>query len=286
METVREFKPSPGRWLAAGGICACIFTLGQPIHGDLLPQTAQLILDRRFPQPAVSFLLIDARSGAVLADRWPDAAEPIPMGSLIKPFTAMAWAATGRPFPEIVCHGNRDACWLPHGHGRIALQTAITQSCNAYFLALGRDLSAEEANQTLAAYGLPPVNASDKAMALAGLSSSWRVTPQALAVAYLKLEGSAVRLRLYPLLRGMRQSAAVGTARAVSAALPSIPVLAKTGTAPCSHRPRATADGFTVIFFPAEEPRLFLLVREHGVTGAESAVVAGRILQALETGEK
>jgi cell division protein FtsI/penicillin-binding protein 2 len=168
----------------------------------------------------------------------------------------------------------------------MTLQAAITQSCNAYFLALGRDLTVGEANATLAAYDLPPVNAADKAMTLAGLSPSWQVTPRALAAAYLRLESDAVRNRFRPLLEGMRESAKVGTARAVSAALPATAVLAKTGTAPCRHTPRAMADGFTVIFFPAEDPRLFLLVREHGVTGAASAAVAGRMLRALEAGDQ
>jgi Penicillin binding protein transpeptidase domain len=273
------------RWLLRSTFLFLLVTANGK-GANILPQTAQAVLDRQFPEATLSFLILDARSGTVLAERWPDAAEPIPIGSLIKPFTAMAWAATNRPFPQVNCHGKQDACWLPRGHGRMTLQAAITQSCNAYFLALGRDLSMSEANATLAAYDLPPVNAADKAMALAGLSASWQVTPHALAAAYLKLEGNAARSRFRPLLEGMRESAASGTARAVSAALPATAVLAKTGTAPCRHAPRAMADGFTVIFFPAEDPRLFLLVREHGMTGAESAAVAGRMLRALEVGDK
>ncbi len=253
---------------------------------NIQPQTAQAVLDSKFPQLPLSFLLLDAHSGAVLAERWPDAATPVPIGSLIKPFTAMAWHATSRAFPVVDCHGKRDACWRPHGHGRMSLQTAITQSCNAYFVALGRDLTVSQANLVLSAYHLPPVNASDKAMALAGLSPSWQGTPHQIAAAYLELEANAVRDHFRPLLEGMRQSGETGTARAVSAVFPDTPVLAKTGTAPCRHTPRATADGFTVLFFPAEDPRLFLLVREHGVTGAESAAVAGQMLRALEVGDK
>jgi len=251
---------------------------------NIQPHTAQAVLDRRFPQPALSFLLLDSRSGKVLAERWPDAAKPVPIGSLIKPFTAMAWLATGRAFPVVECHGTRDRCWLPRGHGRMVLQAAITQSCNAYFVKLGRDLTLSEANKTLAGYHLPPVNAADKATALAGLSPSWLVTPYQIAAAYLNLESDAVRDHFLPLLEGMRQSTETGTARAISEMLP--PVLGKTGTAPCAHTPRAMADGYTVLFFPAEDPRLFLLVREHGVTGAVSAAVAGQMLRALEVGDK
>jgi hypothetical protein len=189
------------------------------------PRTDQAVLDRQFPQSTLSYLLLAVPSGAVLAQRWPDADQPIPIGSLIKPFTAMAWAETLRPFPELICHGTSDACWLPRGHGRMTLQTAITHSCNAYFLALGRDISASDANATLLSYGLPTVNAANKATALAGLSASWQVTPHTLAAAYLKLESDAARASFHPLLQGMRQSAAIGTARAIAQSLPTTPRL-------------------------------------------------------------
>lgn len=265
---------------------ACLALLSAGNAAQISSQTALAVFDRQFPQQTVSFLLLDAHSGTILAERWPDSATPVPVGSLIKPFTAMAWAATKRPFPTIKCHGTRDACWLPRGHGTMTLQSAITQSCNAYFLALGRGLSLQEANTTLSEYGLPSVDPTDKTMAMAGLSSSWRVTPEALATAYLKLERAAVRHKFQPLLEGMRESGAIGTARAASTALPGNAVLGKTGTATCSHTPRAMADGFTVLFFPAEDPRILLLVREHGVTGAESAAIAGQMVRSLEVGDR
>jgi cell division protein FtsI/penicillin-binding protein 2 len=248
-------------------------------------QAAQATLSSQFSQPSLSYLLVDVHSGSILAERWPHSDEPIAIGSLIKPVTAMAWLETNRPFPVITCHGTPDACWRPHGHGHITLQSAITESCNAYFLQLGRGLSISEANHTLGRYHLPPVSPADKAQALAGLAANWKTSPHALAYAYIALEREAVSRHFAPLLEGMRQSASVGTARAISTALSATPVLAKTGTARCSHSPAATADGFTAAFFPAEDPRLFLLVRVHGVTGADSAAIAGRMLRALEVGE-
>jgi hypothetical protein len=271
-------------WLVS---IAVIFIGSSTTFADDMPsQTAAAVLTQQFSSATLSYLLLDVPSGSILAERWPDAAQPFPIGSLIKPFTAIAWADTHRPFPEVVCRGTRDACWLPQGHGRMTVENAITQSCNAYFLALGRDISRTEANATLRSYELPPINSGDKAFVLAGLSANWKVTPRALAAAYLKLESDAARTRFDPLLEGMRRSASAGTARAIAVALPATPVLAKTGTAPCSHTPRATADGLTAVFFPAEQPRLFLLVRVHGVTGAVSAAIAGRMLRALEVGEK
>ena len=89
----------------------------------------------------------------------------------------------------------------------------------------------------------------------------------------------------------MLDSAARGTARAVDAALGpaalgSGAALAKTGTAACSHQPQGAADGFTLVLYPAAQPRLLLLVRVHGVTGAESANMAGAMLRSLGAGKQ
>jgi hypothetical protein len=72
----------------------------------------------------------------------------------------------------------------------------------------------------------------------------------------------------------------------VDAALGHDAALAKTGTAVCSHRPRGAADGFTVVLYPAAQPRLLLLVRVHGITGAQSAAVAGAMLRCLGGSEQ
>jgi len=259
------------------------------LHADeasLFGQTAQGILDRQLSAPLDSYLLLDAHSGRLLAEHWPDSSRPVPIGSLIKPFTASLYAQSHRQFPTIVCHGRRDACWLPRGHGRIALTRAIALSCNAYFLALSRALRVQDANQMLARYSLPPVTGEDKSLALAGLDDHWRVSPLTMAHAYLKLVHDSRRGPRADaderILRGMQESARIGTARAVNS---RYPVLAKTGTAECTHTPRASADGFTVVLFPADDPRLLLLVRRHGTTGAKTAELAGAMLQALESGK-
>jgi hypothetical protein len=255
-----------------GIICLCIVSLAQ---------TAQSVLDRRFAAESISYLLLDARSGHVLAERWPDDERPIPVGSLIKPFTAFAYAQSHRQFPVVDCHGRKDACWLARGHGRLSLTGAIAESCNAYFLALARAIPVGQANQMLAAYSLPPVDQQNESPALAGLDNDWRVTPPAFARAYLKLVRA---IRSGPpseeeIMRGMEESARTGTARAVRS---EYPVLAKTGTAACVHTPRGAADGFTVLLFPADDPRVLLLVRMHEATGAATAKVAGAMLEILE----
>lgn len=246
-------------------------------------QTAQATLDHEFPSDSISYLLLDAHSGHLLAGRWPNADQPIPVGSLIKPFTALAYARSHRQFPIVVCNGERDSCWLPRGHGRLTLTTAIAQSCNAYFLALARDVSVDDANAVFTRYDLPPINAANKSLALAGLSNTWRVAPLALARAYAAFARDS-RDRNPEIFSGMRESAQEGTARAINVAVSGRSALAKTGTARCTHTPRGAADGFTIILYPADDPRIALLTRVHGVTGATTAATAARMLRSLEVG--
>ena len=255
---------------------------GQP--PSLFAQTAQAALDHEFPSGSISYILLDARSSRVLAERWPHADQPIPVGSLIKPFTALAYARGHRQFPTVVCNGERDSCWLPRGHGRITLTTAIAQSCNAYFLTLARDVSVDDANAVLADYDLPPVDGANKSLALAGLSNNWQVAPLTLARAYAAFARDS-RDRDPQIWTGMRESAQLGTARAVNVALPTRSALAKTGTARCTHSPRGAADGFTIVLYPADDPRIVLLTRVHGVTGATTAATAAQMIRTLEFGQ-
>jgi hypothetical protein len=252
---------------------------------QLFSQSAKATLEHNFPSPDLSYLLLDA-SGNVLAERWP-APVLISPGSLVKPFLAIAYGEQhdGR-FPTVRCLGSRDRCWLPSGHGNLVLEEAITQSCNAYFLELAAGLDRQRAAETFARYGLagPPADAG--AESLAGLGSAWREPPLAWAKAYLQLLNEQQSPMQSRVVKGMLGSAECGTARAVDAALGRNEALAKTGTAVCSHTPRGDADGFTVVLYPAAQPRLLLLMRVHGVTGAASAKIAGAMLRSLGGGER
>ena len=105
---------------------------------SLSEQSAVLSLERAFPEPSVSYLLLDAVNRRLIGERWDHPQQPVPMGSLIKPFLALAYGETHDfRFPIVTCDGSH--CWLPQGHGRINVTTAIAQSCNAYFLALAPD---------------------------------------------------------------------------------------------------------------------------------------------------
>jgi hypothetical protein len=261
------------------------FATGAAAQSSSFSVAAQAKLDHDFPSSTLSFLLLDS-SGRVMAQRWPEGLDtPVPFGSLVKPFLAAAWAEQhAEGFPAVRCEGTKSHCWYPPGHGRLELRDAIAYSCNAYFLHLAENLDRKRAGRVFAHYGLEGPDEKAESESLAGLGDQWREAPLALLRAYLALIRERNENGPATIAQGMQASALYGTAKALDWILGASAVLAKTGTGPCTHHPRATADGFTVAIYPLAQPRLILLVREHGVTGAVSAVTAAAMLRSLESG--
>jgi len=251
-------------------------------HGSLFSQSAAKLLEKEFADPGVSFLLMDAPTGKLAAARWPEMQEPIPLGSLVKPFAAVAYTDThGLPYPVHVCHGEASGCWLPRGHGRIGITAAIGYSCNSYFRALTQDLRGEQVLPTARRFGIEAPSTTLSGPALLGIGNGWKISPVHIAGAYLELYRRRDQPGIAPLLEGMAQSARRGTGLRVGAALPHGAALVKTGTAPCTHTPRMPGDGFAVALLPADSPQIVLLVRVHGVPGSKAAATAGHMLQRI-----
>ncbi len=234
------------------------------------------VLDRDFPEAGLNYVLVDVRTREALNSRWPDLETPIPVGSLVKPFTALAY---GSAFPEVICNGSSSQCWRAHGHGRLRFTDALAQSCNAYFLNLARNVNVNALAVVAAKYGIPAPQ-SETAEARIGLGTGWTVAPLALARAYAELATRSAEPRVAEILAGLARSARSGTAKALGSQ-----VMAKTGTAPCVADRRDSGDGFAVVLEPADAPRVVLLVRVHGVPGAQAAKTAARILRVIQTGK-
>jgi hypothetical protein len=110
----------------------------------------------------------------------------------------------------------------------------------------------------------------------------WRESPESLVRAYAMLLGRRSQPAIRNIADGMAESARVGTAAGLALQGLHQGFLAKTGTAPCTHAEHAPGDGFVVVAWPADLPRYLLLVRQHGVPGAQAAALAGRMLRTLE----
>lgn len=249
----------------------------------LFAQSAAEALSREFSSRDVSFLLLDARTGRVIASRWDHPETPIPLGSLVKPFTALAYGELHEfKYPPHMCRGTATGCWRPGGHGATDLTSAIAYSCNSYFRMLTADLKAADVSPTAMRFGLESPDHDATGAALAGLGDRWRTSPLRMARAYLEL----VRRREQPgtreIVAGMAQSAQQGTGAEVDRSLPFPDALVKTGTAPCTHSPRAPGDGFVVALVPGDDPQILLMVRVHGTPGARAAKTAGQMLRRIQ----
>jgi cell division protein FtsI/penicillin-binding protein 2 len=229
--------------------------------------------------------LLDARSGEIVSAQWPDQNRAIPLGSLVKPFVALAYAAEHSQFPQHACHGTASRCWRPRGHGVLGLEEAVAHSCNAYFLALASAIRPAHMEHTARQFGLsaPSGAAPDT---LIGLDGGWQNRPLDLAQAYVKL--LAMRRDPVPqrILAGMTMAADVGTGTGLRVAEKPGRALIKTGTAKCTHRPKAPGDGFALAMWPAEAPRYVLLVRRHGEPGSHAAELAGKMIAVLQEGSR
>ncbi len=252
-------------------------------ESSLFAQSAAETLDRDFSSRDISFLLLDARTGRTLTSRWEQPDAPIPLGSLVKPFAALAYGEQHDfQYPAHICRGAGSGCWLPRGHGEVGLTSAIAYSCNSYFRMLTAKLAAADVEPIAERLGIEPPDHDASGAALAGIGNHWRISPLHLAGAYLEVIRQREQPGVREVLAGMAQSAQHGTGAEVDRALPFPDALVKTGTAPCTHSRRAPGDGFVVVLTPADQPQLLLLVRVHGVPGSQAAKTAGQMLRRIE----
>src|SRR5580700_11194768 len=199
-------SPSSGR---AGGRADDAANLLNP---SLFAQSASEALNRDFPHRDISFLLLDANTGRVLASRWDHPDSPIPMGSLVKPFAALAYGEQHDfQYPAHKCRGTATGCWLPRGHGEIGLTSAIAHSCNSYFRMLTANLTATDVAPIAEHFGIEAPDRDASGPALAGVGSRWQISPLRMAGAYLELTRRREQPGVREILAGMAQSAQRGT---------------------------------------------------------------------------
>ena len=253
------------------------------VSRSLFSQSAAEILQREYDPGTTSYLLLDANSGLLLASHWENYEKPIPPGSLVKPFTALAYAQTHDfRYPMYECKGKASGCWQDRSHGKLDISAAVSLSCNAYFRRVAERVTLEQLAPVAQEFGVELPDADSTSANLIGLGEQWRISPVHLARAYLELYRRKEQPGVAPLLEGMRQSALRGTGAAIGRQLKQATALVKTGTASCAHSPSAPADGFVLALVPAEQPQILLFIRIHGVAGAKAAETVGRMLRQME----
>jgi len=279
------------------GLVLCVVAACWP-QPALERESSARLLDHNFPDSAVEYILLDARTGDLLASRWDSPDQPVPLGSLVKPFTALAYGEEHNfQYPEVECHGKRDRCWYPRGHGQIGLVQAVAQSCNAYFLHLAADLSPSSVSAVLRRYSIYDVSEKVSLESMIGLGSAWKISPLRMLRAYAELSRRRDQAGVSEIVRGMQISEISGTGVGVGSALrkSSVGAMTKTGTAPCVHSrdgklepstPHGFAgDGYVIALYPAVDPQLALMVRLHSAPGSKSADIAGKMLRTVADGK-
>jgi cell division protein FtsI/penicillin-binding protein 2 len=237
---------------------ACVLFAGPLLAGSPA-------IDRAVPDPQVNYAIVDIRTRQVLAVRWSDIETPVPVGSLVKPFTALAYGTT---FPELKCNGRT-----------IKFAQALSESCNGYFLQLARSVRPEALDQVAARYSIP-LPANDTPETLIGLGTGWRIPPLVLLRAYAELSQRSGEPAVVAIVQGLSRGATMGTSKALGSG-----VLAKTGTAPCVLEQHHAGDGFSLVLDPADAPNVALLVRVHNVPGSVAAKTAAQILRIIRSGK-
>jgi hypothetical protein len=245
------------------------------LAGSAREESIKRVMERMLT--GLEFVLLQVGRRTVLAETWINARTAAPLGSLVKPFFALAYgSANAFRYPQFVCAPG--GCWLPSGHGKVTIQDAIAQSCNAYFerLASGTPIAAIE--RICTRYGLPaPYDVAPDS--LIGRQGRWTATPLSVARAYAELIARQSEPGVSNIIAGLRLCAQIGTAAAAG-----VRMAAKTGTAPCSHDVRAPGDGLLAASFPEQVPEFVLIARGHGIPGAEVARKCGPCLRAVTGG--
>lgn len=245
------------------------------------PREARALDEAGFDSSVVS-LLIAEREGIPQPVSFGDAEQPLPLGSLVKPFLALAYGeATGGRFPTVDCPGG-ERCWLPAGHGELGLEAALRESCNRYFDELAREVPRERLASVAARLGLPAPPPDAPPEVLWGLGDWWKIAPTAMLAAYRELARRRADPLVAGVLAGLAAAADRGTAAGVGKGVPA-QGFAKTGTAPCAHG-LGGGDGFAAVVYPADNPRYTMLLRIHGRTGRVAAEASGAVLSAAVGG--
>ena len=109
-----------------------------------------------------------------------------PPGSTIKPLMGLAGLVSGvvTPTSHVWCPGwytlgnspHRYRCWQRHGHGRMELLRAVSQSCDVYFYDLALKLGIDRMHEQLGRFGLGARTGIDLPGEQAGLlpSQAWK----------------------------------------------------------------------------------------------------------------
>ncbi|MBN1755544.1 hypothetical protein JW877_04940 [bacterium] len=235
-----------------------------------------------------------------------------PVGSTIKPFTALAALRKGvwdpeQPFccqPAPIDSPLTKRCWYTPGHGVLNFPEALAHSCNLYFLELASKLDYKFFLEVLEEFKLTVPdnlrfqNQTQKLKAMVGLDYSLLLNLKSLLRAYAALINGGILFpennqtpnilklshdNIFLIREGMRLSATIGTGIKAQEVVGETPILSKTGTAPYCMEGRyipSKTHALFIGFAPENNPVWGVLVMaKEGMGALEGAIKGGQILK-------
>jgi cell division protein FtsI/penicillin-binding protein 2 len=273
----------PVRYIVSILLCLALDTTPR---AQLSSHDAQHALDHAVRGTPAVAVVLDVKTGRILAaTRLNDSRQAAP-GSVLKPFFLMQALLHQRIYPQTtaICRralridGRNVDCTHPQSETVFNAEQALAYSCNSYFAELAKRFTAEEATTALSSYGLlensaVPANTQQTQLFILGLEGV-SITPLRLAEAYRRL---ATQLQNLPpdspmqaVERGLEDSVAYGMAH--NAYVDGLLTAGKTGTA--SDPGQAWTHGWFAGFAPVKSPKAVVVVYLPRGNGADAAHLA------------
>lgn len=258
------------------------------LRTQALPQDLQHTLDYAIQGTPAVAVVLDARTGHIVAAaRLNEAVRSAP-GSVLKPFF-LAHAlqhALIHPQTTVMCRrvlsiaGRNVECTHPQSETVFDAEQALAYSCNAYFAEIAQRFAPKDAVATLRDYGIPetdilpiPATTQQTQLFVLGLEDI-SVTPLQLAEAYRKLamqmERESANSPTQVVKQGLEDSVSFGMAH--NAYVKGLSIAGKTGTASDTGKP--WTHGWFAGFAPAKSPKVIMVVYLPRGNGADAAHLA------------
>ena len=261
---------------------------GSTLHPQSISRQAQYALDHAMRGTDAVAVVLDSKTGRLIAEVRQNYSVKSTPGSVLKPLFLMQALQRGLVFPETTARCNRTLriagrnleCTHPQSEVVFDAEQALAYSCNSYFADLARRFTPEDALTAVKSLGLPessivraPTNLEQMQLFVLGLEGI-SITPMQLAVAYRELANELTSLPpdspMQAVARGLDDSVAYGMAH--NAYVDGLPIAGKTGTASDPGRP--WTHGWFAGFAPVRSPRVVVVVYLPRGNGADAARLA------------
>jgi len=259
-------------------------TLQAQVHS----QDAQRALDHAVRATPAVAVVLDARTGRILASTHLNETSRTAPGSALKPFFLIQGLRRELIDPQttVLCRrqlhiaGRNVDCTHPQNEIAFDAEQALAYSCNSYFAELAKRFAPDDEVTALTNYGVPrssvlrmPANTQQSQLFILGLEGV-SVTPMQLAGAYRKLADDLMNLppesRMQTVLQGLEDSVTYGMGH--NAYVTGLSIAGKTGTASDPGEP--WTHGWFAGFAPAKSPRAIVVVYLPRGNGADAARLA------------